>query len=342
MKRTSSLALASLAAFAIAVSVAGAASSPTVSTGSATSIKNHSAVLNGSVNPNGAATQYWFVYGPTTAYGGTTSHHSAGSGTGSVSVRLTAGALLPGTVYHYRLVAQNGFGTTMGRDRTFKTTGHPLPGVVTGGVTNLSAFGATLNGTVIPNGAATTWYFQYSAGAPFAPSSGGTLSASSGATNVSTVLFPLVPGFTYQYRLLGVHVSGTSYGAFQTFTTYPLVRPYPRGLSVSTKPSRDSTKPFVFTTSGTLLPSPRFPAAPQCNGTISVQFLIGKRQVHLARVPVQSNCTFSVVSIFPHTFASKVGGPRPASETLTVVVRFGGNNYIAPSKNPRIGHVTLG
>lgn len=342
MKRTLSLALASLAAFAVAVGVASAASSPSVSTGPATNIRNHSATLNGSVNPNGASTQYWFEYGPTTTYGGATSHHSAGSGTASVAVHLTPGGLLPGTVYHYRLVAQNGFGTTTGRDRTFKTTGHPLAGVVTGGVTNLSAFGATLNGTVVPNGATTTWYFQYSAGAPFAPSSGGTLSGSSGATNVSTVVFPLVPGFTYQYRILGVHASGTSYGAFQTFTTYPLVRPYPRGLSVSTRPSRDRSKPFIFTTSGTLHPSPRFPASPQCNGTVSVQFLIGKRQVHLARVPVQSNCAFSTDSIFNHTFAFKVGGRRPASEKLTVVVRFGGNNYIAPSKNPRIGHVTLG
>jgi hypothetical protein len=141
---------------------------------------------------------------------------------------------------------------------------------------------------------------------------------------------------------VGVHASGTSYGAFQTFTTYPTVRPYPRGLSVSTKPSRDSRKPFTFTTSGTLIPSPRFPAAPQCNGTINIRFFIGNRQVHLATAAVQSNCTFSTSSIFSHTFAFNVGGRRPATERLKVVVRFGGNNYIAPSKNARIGHVTLG
>ncbi len=342
MKRTITLLLASLAAFAVAVGVAGAASSPTVSTGSATSVKDHSAVLNGSVNPNGGSTQYWFVWGPTTAYGGTSAHHSVGSGTSSVAVHVTASGLLPGTVYHYRIMAQNASGTTAGRDRTFRTTGHPLPGVVTGAATNISAFGATLNGTVIPNGATTSWYFQYSAGAPFAPSSGGTLSGSSGATNIATNVFPLVPGFTYQYRLLGVHASGTSYGAFQTFTTFPLSRPYPRGMSVSTRPSRDSTKPFIFTTSGTLLPSLRFPAAPQCNGTVNVAFFIGSRQVHLARAAVQSNCQFSTLSIFTHTFAFKVGGPRPATEQLKVVVRFAGNNYIAPSKNPRVGAVTLG
>lgn len=342
MKRTIGLVLASLAAFAIAVGVAVAASSPTVSTGSATSIKDHSAVLNGSVNPNGASTTYWFVWGPTTAYGGTSAHHSAGSGTGSVSVHITAGGLLPGTVYHYRLIAQNAFGTTTGRDRTFRTTGHPLPGVVTGVATNLSAFGATLNGTVVPNGATTSWFFQYSAGGPFVSTPAGAVSGSTGPTNVAESVFPLAPGFTYLYRLVGVHASGTSYGPFVSFTTYPTVRPYPRGLSVSTRPSRDTTKPFIFTTSGTLIPNPRFPAAPQCNGTINVQFFIGSRQVHLARPAVQSNCTFSVTSIFTHTFAFHVGGPRPATETLSVVVRFAGNNYIAPSKNPRIGKVTLG
>jgi len=92
MKRTISLVVASLAAFAVVVGVAGAASSPTVATGAATTIRNHSAVLNGSVNPNGASTQYWFVWGPTTAYGGISAHHGAGNGGGDGSGGGSGGA----------------------------------------------------------------------------------------------------------------------------------------------------------------------------------------------------------------------------------------------------------
>jgi hypothetical protein len=342
MKRTLTLLLASLAAFTVAVGVAGAASSPTVSTGAASTIRNTSAALNGSINPNGSGTQYFFVYGPTTAYGGSTAHHSAGSGTRSVSVRLTISSLLPGTTYHYKLIAQNGFGTTTGRDRTFKTTGHPLPGVFTGGVTNVSAFGATLTGTVLPNGGATAWYFQYSGGAPFVSTPGGAVSGSSGPTNVAQNIGPLASGTTYQYRLVGVRGSSTFYGPFQTFSTFPTIRPYPQAFRASTAPSRVRSKPFIFTTTGSLVPSSHFVTSAQCTGNVFVRYFIGARQVTLSRTSIQPDCTYRSQVVFTHTFAFKVGGKRPSTEQLRVEVRFGGNGYLAPTAKARVGHVTLG
>jgi hypothetical protein len=342
MKRTLILLLASLAAFAVAVGVAGAASSPTVTTGAASNIRNTSAALTGSVNPNGAATQYFFEYGPTTAYGAATTHHSAGSGTKLVAVRLSISSLLPGTTYHYRLIAQNVFGTTTGRDRSFKTTGHPLPGVFTGGVTNVSAFGATLTGAVLPNGATTSWFFQYSAGAPFVSTPGGSVSGSSGTTNVSQNLGGLAPGFTYQYRLVGVRGSTTFYGPFQVFSTFPTVRPYPPAFRASTAPSRDRTKPFIFTTTGSLVPSSRFVSSAQCTGNVFVRYFIGARQVSLSRTSIQADCTYRSQAVFTHTFAFKVGGKRPSTEQLRVEVRFGGNGYLAPTARARVGHVILG
>ncbi len=342
MKRTISLVLASLAAFALAVAVAEAASSPTVSTGVASTIRNTSAVLNGRVNPNAGSTHYWFVWGPTTAYGATSAHHSAGSGTSSVSVHVGIGSLLPGTRYHYRLIAQNASGTTMGADRTFKTTGHPLPGVATGNATNISAHGATVNGTVLPNGQATVWSFQWGTGGSFSTTTSGTVSAGSGPTNVAQNLAGLQAGTTFQFRLVGTHPGFTNYGAFNTFTTFPLVRPYPRGLQTSTKPSRDRTKPFVFTTSGKLVPSVQFPSAPQCYGNVTVSYFVGKRRVTQLRPGVLADCSFTATAIFTHTFSPTIGGKRPATQTLQVQVRFTGNGYLAPSKNIRITHVTLG
>ncbi|MEZ4527451.1 MAG: hypothetical protein R2941_16140 [Desulfobacterales bacterium] len=94
-------------------------SKPSVSTGSASAVTSGSATLNGTVNPNGAATNYHFEYGLTTAYGTNTSTASAGSGTGIVSVNANISGLSAGMTYHYRLAAVNSEGTTLGSDQTF-------------------------------------------------------------------------------------------------------------------------------------------------------------------------------------------------------------------------------
>jgi hypothetical protein len=92
---------------------------PVVSTGGVTHVHGNSALLEGSVNPRGAATSYYFQWGPTVAYGSQTTAGSLLAGTTSVKVGQTATGLLPG--YHYRLVASNSFGTKVGRDRTYGT-----------------------------------------------------------------------------------------------------------------------------------------------------------------------------------------------------------------------------
>jgi hypothetical protein len=91
---------------------------PTVATGSPSQVQQTSAVLNGTVDPKGQTTHYFFQYGPTTAYGVQTSPASAGSGSANVSVHATITGLTPGTTYHYRLVASNATGTSNGEDKT--------------------------------------------------------------------------------------------------------------------------------------------------------------------------------------------------------------------------------
>ncbi|HEV3319460.1 MAG TPA: fibronectin type III domain-containing protein [Solirubrobacteraceae bacterium] len=131
-----------LGALALAApSAALAASAPGVSTGGASSITFSSAILSGSVNPNGQITNYVFQYGTTSGYGGQTPLAPAGNGT--ISIRLTQGVagLQPGTTYHYRIVAVNSAGVTAnGKDRTFKTASIPLS-VQIAGVPNPVVFG---------------------------------------------------------------------------------------------------------------------------------------------------------------------------------------------------------
>lgn len=108
------------------VTVSGPAA-PVVTTGSATGVSETEATLNGTVNPSGQATSYFFEYGPTTAYGLTTGSGGAGNGTSDSFVSMPVAGLSPGTTYHFRLVAENGTGTSHGLDRTFRTTGESAP-----------------------------------------------------------------------------------------------------------------------------------------------------------------------------------------------------------------------
>ena len=112
----------------LAISAVGAqAAGPAkVNTNGAREVSYGSAVLTGSVNPNGSNTSYYFQYGLTRAYGSQTAIADAGAGSKAVAVRLAISGLQPITVYHYRLVAVNSAGATIGDDEKLLTTKVPL------------------------------------------------------------------------------------------------------------------------------------------------------------------------------------------------------------------------
>ncbi len=101
--------------------ITGEISPPSVVTEKAASVTATGAALNGSVNPNGAETNYYFEYGLTGSYGTKTSSESTGSGTSPKDVSEQISGLNSGTVYHYRLTANNSEGTSHGNDQTFTT-----------------------------------------------------------------------------------------------------------------------------------------------------------------------------------------------------------------------------
>jgi hypothetical protein len=98
---------------------------PFASTGSAARVTGSTARISGSVNPEGTATSYHVEFGTTIAYGHSTPSTAAGARAASVPVTVALSGLSPRTTYHYRVVATNEGGTSVGADRTFTTGGAP-------------------------------------------------------------------------------------------------------------------------------------------------------------------------------------------------------------------------
>ncbi len=94
---------------------------PVVVTQGATGVSSSGATLNGSVNPNGTASTWFFEYGVTAAYGTRIPLAAAPTGLDRVAVSFSRaiGGLSAGSTYHYRIVAENAAGVAQGADRTF-------------------------------------------------------------------------------------------------------------------------------------------------------------------------------------------------------------------------------
>jgi hypothetical protein len=187
----------------------GAGSAPTVTTSAASGVADSGATLNGSVNPNGQQTRYAFQWGPTSGYGHETTVTSAASG----------------STYHFRIIAINATGTSVGADQSFTTTGSapppsPAPSASTGTSGKVGFSGATVTGSVNPSGESTSFYFEYGPTSNYGFETSPT-DAGSGVTSqaVSANLTGLASGITYHYRLVAVSNGGTALGDDQSFTT---------------------------------------------------------------------------------------------------------------------------
>jgi hypothetical protein len=214
MVATLAAAVLSLATVATAATLAA----PTAITGPVSAVGGTTATLNGTVNPAGLATDWWFEYGITTSYGSKTATTAAGSGTANASVSRALTGLAPSTTYHYRLVAKSSGGTTNGADGLFTTASPPT--AVTGAASGVGPTSATVGGTVNPNGQSTTWWVEYgtttSYGSKTAVQDAG---AGTSSKAVTTSLSGLGAGRTYHFRLVAQSSAGTTNGLDATFVT---------------------------------------------------------------------------------------------------------------------------
>lgn len=213
------------------------ANNPAVVTTAASTVTSNSATLNGTINPNGLATTYYFQYGTTTSYGTNTTTTAAGSGTTTVSVNAPVAGLTAGVTYHFRLVGVNSDGTTNGADLTF------TPGAAT--ITTTSASSITMTtassgGQVTGDGGSPVTARGVCWGTSANPDiTGNHTTDGSGTGPYISSLSGLTPNTTYHIRAYATNANGTFYGNDLSFTTlcniYSL--PFTESFSTTSIPS---------------------------------------------------------------------------------------------------------
>jgi hypothetical protein len=239
--RAAALALALLVVPAVAL----AAGPPGATTGTATSVTQSGATVNGTVDPQGMATTYRFEYGTSSSYGLQTAEVDAGSGTGAVDASAVLSGLTSDTTYHYRVVATNAAGVTPGSDRTLKTDAGPgPPGATTSSARNVTTSAARLAGSVDPNGRATTYHFEYGTSTSYGKRTA-EASAGSGqsALSVSAAISGLSANTRYHFRVVATNDAGVTRGRDRSFVTMR----NPRGITASASPN-----PVVWSGSATV------------------------------------------------------------------------------------------
>jgi sugar lactone lactonase YvrE len=136
----------------VTVTASSTATAPATATAVATAVTATTATLEGTVNPNGADTHTWFLWGTSSTLSGATQTpaQDLGSTAGSQAVSANITTLSASTMYYYQAVAQNGLGTTSGAIFSFATdpasyfqmvTGAPMsvvPGATTGNTSTVS------------------------------------------------------------------------------------------------------------------------------------------------------------------------------------------------------------
>jgi Ricin-type beta-trefoil lectin domain-like/Ricin-type beta-trefoil lectin domain len=123
--------------------------------------------------------------------------------------------------HNFRVRALDGAGNTDATpaERSFSVIKPPT--VTTNPATSLGGSTATLNASVNPEGAATTYQFEYGTTTAYGtkvPVAAKEAGSGTTAVAVSEAIAGLTPGSTYHFRITATNANGTSNGADRTFT----------------------------------------------------------------------------------------------------------------------------
>ena len=141
--------------FATSVAVEGLLTRP------ASEVQAMSATFNGSLEPNGNDTHYFFEYGPIGSYGSVTASTDAGSATEDKLVSVAVSGLVPHQIYNFRIVAENVFGRTTAEPEYFNTPIVPpqIPGAPSASF--VGPHSALLSASLNPEHTFTRYHYEY-------------------------------------------------------------------------------------------------------------------------------------------------------------------------------------
>jgi hypothetical protein len=215
------------------------ANDPVASAGSPLSVDDDSAVLSGTVDPNGP-TFYRFEYSkngvdwklvtgedPTIGNASFVADTWIG-GSSPQPVTATIEGLESNTVYRARIVATKltaatSFATTLSAEATFLTDATP-PAATTSPVHSHTDTSAWLSGRVNPKGSATSYRFEWGKSTTYenqAPASAASAGAGGIEKGVLEEITGLEPDTLYHYRLVAESAQGATAGEDRTFRTRP-------------------------------------------------------------------------------------------------------------------------
>ena len=245
---------------------------PAASTGSAVEAAVNSATLTGTVIPGSfgpnSDTAYFFEWGATPGYGHDTPVADAGQGTAPVAAAAALTGLAGGSVYHFRLVAENDAAATpqfaFGGDRVLDTVAAP-PRVEALAATSVTATAATIDATLDGGGAPARYELKLG----LAP--GALATVSSGQTNgggpLAIALQSLTPATTYYavLRVIGANAPATVVEAGAVFQTGPgpagtALLPVPPGPELLPTPAASTPRGVVLSSRTVRPPAARRPA----------------------------------------------------------------------------------
>lgn len=191
---------------------------------------SNSAILQGRVEFEGSYVQVWFRYGQSRTSLNLTTQMLTITGSNSRSFSQTASNVIPGRLYYYQAVAQNGSGTEYGDILSFSVGGSDngggsvqngsQPVVATNSALVTGRNSAVLNAQVNPNGTLSSVWFEYGRSASLGSATTRDPAGSGTAfTAYSANLSNLSAGTTYFYRAVSQNAFGTSRGQVLSFRT---------------------------------------------------------------------------------------------------------------------------
>jgi hypothetical protein len=185
-------------------------------------IERNQVKLEGQLNPDNLATEYWYEYGPDKNYGQSTEKTPI-SGTGVKPTPFELGHLQAGKRIHFRLVASNAtYGTTSGQDEVVRTASSPeITGV---GAENVGETSADLHLKVNPVGFDTTYVVKYGTSTAYGstiPGSGEDIGSGTEPIQKELHLEGLPANATIHYKVVATNKWGTTETDDTTFTFRP-------------------------------------------------------------------------------------------------------------------------